>query len=88
MGISLLQENQILILSKHLISSITTIEQSLHKQLTSHCEVLLKIGVPEKQAEPLEIVCEGVHFLVKLQACMACGFAGSEPLRGYFQGFC
>ena len=48
LGISLLLENQILILSKHLISSITTIEQSLRKQLTSHCEVLSKIGVPEK----------------------------------------
>ena len=40
--------NQIVILSKHSIRSITTIEQSVRKQLTSHCEVLPKIGVPEK----------------------------------------
>ena len=43
-------------LSKHLISSITTIEQSLHKQLIIHCDVLLKTGVPEKKAESLERV--------------------------------
>ena len=48
LGTSQLLENQILILSKHLNCSITTIEQSLCKQLTSHWEELLKIGVPEK----------------------------------------
>ena len=48
LGTSQLLENQILILSKHLNCSITTIEKSLCKQLTSHSEELLKIGAPEK----------------------------------------
>ena len=36
------------IITNYFSFCITTIEQNLHKQLTSHCEVIPKIGAPKK----------------------------------------